>query len=397
MATRGRYSIDPSGLARRSAEDNSRAPHSSPPRRKKRQTQQEKEDKAEEKKASIPKLSAPLSELTKDSSEKIRDMKAWVHRPSEVRYKEVKKDGFIGRPMNSFMLYRAAYSARVQNWCKAHNHQVVSSIAGTSWGMETTEIKQLYTDLAKIERDNHKKAHPEYVFKPKKNTLSRKRKEAAEPSEDEKSGLDGDFDYRPAGERRRKMKPDRRESRREGYPVNSIIFNDRGYSLVPQQAGMHRSSYHITNPGKPLPESMSGLHGYGQYYQTTVHPSQSGVNIEDVRIRRTLMPRSYRPIAPPIVGLPNAHHYELLNDSLSGNLDPLLDLSSAPYPDQSGNSFITDQQFGQFNEEELCGSEPLRDGEYPAETFQWHGESLEPHVDLDDAEFTSWMDATNNR
>ncbi|GLA44600.1 hypothetical protein AnigIFM63309_004221, partial [Aspergillus niger] len=61
-------------------------------------------------------LPCPLSELANGTPHiPVRDMCAWVDRPVETRHQEaLQRHGKIPRPMNSFMLYRLAYSDRAQ-------------------------------------------------------------------------------------------------------------------------------------------------------------------------------------------------------------------------------------------------------------------------------------------
>ena len=110
-----------------------------------------------------------MSELTKDSDVPVKDIEAWVTRPSAERVEEsIKRKGHIARPMNSFMLYRSAYAERTKDWCKQNNHQVVSSVAGESWPLESDELREQFNDWAKLERDNHAIAFPNYKFSPSK-------------------------------------------------------------------------------------------------------------------------------------------------------------------------------------------------------------------------------------
>ena len=68
-----------------------------------------KDKKSKVDKSKTPKLTAPLSVLTKDMDVPVKDMDAWVNRPADVRRQEVdKRNGYVTRPMNSFMLYRSA-------------------------------------------------------------------------------------------------------------------------------------------------------------------------------------------------------------------------------------------------------------------------------------------------
>jgi hypothetical protein len=121
-------------------------------------------------KKEAPKLIAPLSELTKDMvNVPIKNMAAWVRRSIDERLLEVEKQkGKVNRPMNSFMLYRSAFADRTKVWCTDQNHQTVSTVCGVSWKMESQSLKNYYGELAKIERVNHQKAHPDYKFQPAK-------------------------------------------------------------------------------------------------------------------------------------------------------------------------------------------------------------------------------------
>lgn len=141
-------------------------------------------------------------------------MEAWVARSSAVRQAEVeKRNGYVTRPMNSFMLYRSAFAERTKAWCTQNNHQVVSSVSGHSWPIETAEVREFYNALARSERENHANAHPGYKFSPSKAGTSsakgRKGKKEWESDDEDEDNLteesdkdDPDSAWRPAGERR---------------------------------------------------------------------------------------------------------------------------------------------------------------------------------------------------
>ncbi|KAF4556952.1 HMG-box-containing protein [Elsinoe fawcettii] len=141
-------------------------------------------------------LPGPLSEITESSSIPVRDIDAWVNRPAEDRIEESRKrKGYIARPMNSFMLYRSAYAERTKEWCKENNHQVVSSVAGESWPMESDELRNQYNAWAKLERDNHAAAFPHYKFSPSKTGGKKKEEDVYEPDPDQG---DSDAEYVPS-------------------------------------------------------------------------------------------------------------------------------------------------------------------------------------------------------
>ena len=121
-----------------------------------------------------PSLTAPLSILTASSPIPLKDVAAHVKRPIATRrtdaaYTRNRKNQAIPRPSNSFMLYRMAYTERIQAMDRdADNHQVVSSVAGESWRMETVEVRDAFKRLAEVEKVQHEKAWPGYKYQPTK-------------------------------------------------------------------------------------------------------------------------------------------------------------------------------------------------------------------------------------
>ena len=222
-----------------------------------------------------PKLDAPLSELTKNMEIPVRDMAKWVNRSDEERQQEaVKRNGYITRPMNSFMLYRSAYAERTKQWCTQNNHQVVSSVSGESWPMEPEKVREKYNELARIERENHARAHPSYKFSPSKTpTASKKKKSRYGSDEDDEEGAtdsgDPDWEWRPRNDRSIRSKP-KRLGREAGYPANSSTVNqifenqphgfDQGMNEYPWDAG-HRS----------VPYGMEQLDQYDHFYPMQTH------------------------------------------------------------------------------------------------------------------------------
>ncbi|KAJ5775799.1 uncharacterized protein N7511_000810 [Penicillium nucicola] len=113
-------------------------------------------------------IEEPISKLTEHYDLSIKDMETWVARPAEIRRKEALAKGKVARPMNSFMLYRSFYSERIKQLAGVNNHQAVSKIAGQGWNSEPPDVRKKYADLAKLERDAHAAAHPEYKYSPAK-------------------------------------------------------------------------------------------------------------------------------------------------------------------------------------------------------------------------------------
>ena len=312
---------DNSDISRRTRSGRSIARSGSPQTSKARVVKTTKTKKAKANKADkpkTPKLTAPLSVLTKDFANiPVRNMEEWVNRSPEVRRTEVeKRNGYVTRPMNSFMLYRSAYADRTKQWCLQNNHQVVSSVSGESWPMEPPEVRELYNGYAKIERVNHQNAHPTYKFSPSKaSSVARKRKGEYSEEEDEMSGLDDpDAEWGPPNQRRSRGKSTRRQGREAGYPSNSSMTTGFDGQYFRPNNGMNKSTWEASNEGKPLPVPMGQADLYNQYYQMTVQPNMSIPGMEDIRMRRMDTPGTVMqfPQSHSLLGLPGSRHSELL-------------------------------------------------------------------------------------
>ncbi|RDH26458.1 hypothetical protein BDQ94DRAFT_177777 [Aspergillus welwitschiae] len=113
-------------------------------------------------------LPCQLSALTNGMQHiPVRDMYAWVHRPVETRRQEaLQRHGRISRPMNSFMLYRLAYSDQAKHLLAQNDHQAISILTGRSGKTKTSHIRKQYKTLAVTEKHKHAGAHPGYQFSP---------------------------------------------------------------------------------------------------------------------------------------------------------------------------------------------------------------------------------------
>ena len=298
-------------------------------------------------------LGGPLSELTKDMTNiEIKDTEAWVNRSVEDRREEAKKDNFVKRPSNSFILYRSAYADRARAWEKSPNHQKISSLAGESWAMEPPEIRKQFDAWAKIERDNHAKAFPDYKFQPQTGkATNRKRKGRTGDSEDELSDNDSDYTYAPNGAGRSLSKKSKTPYRETSYTPSGTSLDEydpNGFDS--SELFHHPSSYQRHNPGQALPAALNQQALHNQYYQTTSHPNQRMAHlghVEDVFVNQIDGPTGYYQPASSVVGMPGAIHRELEGEEsgqemLSSNsqLDPMLasyDQNHPRYHSGSGN------------------------------------------------------------
>ena len=313
------------------------------------------------------KLDKPLSELTAHLEHiPIKDTETWVNRSLEQRKKEVGNDGFIKRPSNSFILYRSAYADRCREYEKSNNHQDISSMAGASWAIEATAVRKQYEDWAKVERENHQAAFPDYKFQPQtQEAKARKRKEKFDDDSFEESDLD-DPTYNgrgatPGSARTNRVKKMRRGLRESSY-TPSVDSDENWGSPEPYPGALYNASYyHSANPGKPLPSALTRLGPNAGYYQATSHPNGNFSvigHVEDVIYQPSDgPPRVYD--SPVPAGLPGISHEDLVGDSSLDNghltfTTPTLDPELLGFTRSMPESF---EDTGSFQAEEFLGSE----------------------------------------
>ena len=302
--------------------------------------------KAEKK---VAKLEKPLSELTSDWTHvPVADIESFVNRSAEERRREVEEGkipGKVKRPMNSFMLYRKAYQNRTKDWCLQNNHQVVSQVCGDSWPLESNEVKDQFSEWARIERINHQNAHPGYKFSPSKPsaTKSAKRNMSEDPMSEE-SDLD-DFDWQtgPSRSKKRHRQTSRQHSQQPvAYPTtrSAYQYSSRGNSIEPHHPVYNKSSYHASNPNRPPPQQYNQVELQdGHYYQQSVH-TNAQLGVEDVIIRKATAPgvHSYLSSVPGGGGqdydLMNSNayaQYEVHPHDHEHRIDPSLTAEHVPY------------------------------------------------------------------
>ncbi|KAL2865504.1 HMG-box domain-containing protein [Aspergillus lucknowensis] len=284
-------------------------------------------------------LPGPLSEITKHLTHvPIKDMDEFVHRSIEERRLEVaKKNGKVARPMNSFMLYRSAYADRTKAWFDQNNHQVVSEVTGDSWSHETPAIRQKYTRLASIEKQNHLLAHPGYKFTPAKD---RRRRQGSDDS-----GFLGDH----------RNTPDLDSIGANSSRSTPFDTLDHG---LPND-GYFPSSWPTSNPNRSLSGIMLSS-GPSQYTQPTANPTLLGYNVEDVHARLGSVDADeiQYSSSTTLAGLPGAAHHDLIQPqtqqltvSEHGQLDPqLLGFSGAPANLDGGSQLYGSSHYSMWQE-----------------------------------------------
>lgn len=280
-----------------------------------------------------PIIDQPLSVLTEGYDVPVRDMEKWANRPVEDRMQEAaKKNGYIPRPMNSFMLYRSAYAERVKRFCKENNHQVVSQVTGASWPLEPEEVRKKYERLALLERDNHQAAHPEYKFAPNKSGKKRGR-------DDDDSDSDGEWGG--GGKRSRTGGSVRRDETRSNT-ATPFEGEQWGYGSPAPYApyGYHNpSSYAYQYPERPMPMYPDQRPMPGQYWQHQVRHYGAPGHVEDIQFSKADHPFPAQDNMLSMVGLPNSDGHHLLSAADPHSevmLDPRLESMDPNYALQSG-------------------------------------------------------------
>jgi len=373
--------------------------------------------KAEKK---VAKLDQPLSILTKEFKHvEVHDIEAYVNRSAEQRRKEVdegKVPGKVKRPMNSFMLYRKAYQNRAKEWCLQNNHQVVSQVCGDSWPQEPDVIKDQFSEWARIERLNHQNAHPGYKFSPTKPGAAKAKRKQSEDLSDE-SEL-SDFEWQGGSSRRsKKPRPSPRIDQPVAYPTtrSAYQYDSREHSMEPNHGGYNRSSYQVTNPGRPLPPqySQNELRA-GEYYQQTIQNNPSMAGVQDVILRKAAAPGMHG-----FLGLPGGQEYDMMNQFThpqfempphgEQRIDPSLlaqdhAIFNSQYVDPQ-NAYFDNTQHGDHQWQPLYEQDPVMPFLDPALT-QDGSEIQAPHMDVlkgiqegwqvetldSGGEFEKWMD-----
>lgn len=322
MAAHRVQSASPSWSSPRRRAPTPRAKLSKSPREKRRASQR---DPTKNSRGSIP-ITGPLSEITNHLVDiPLKDMTAYVSRPIEERLKEAREKGKVPRPMNSFMLYRSSYAPRIKVLIGQTNHQEVSKAAGCGWRLEPSDIREMYEELAKTERDNHTTTHPDYKFKPQKGPATTKVVgELTPPPASMGLGLDtgspghwDDPDFALGGLNL--------HSRSQSYDIDGLTHSSRTstpFECIEPGNGGYMNSWGTPYPGTSMP---------------TVHPSalhsSMGSQVEDVHFRRTPAPMEMQyGLSSSLAGLPGGSHHDLLQPhhtpSLPGrinetaNLDP---------------------------------------------------------------------------
>lgn len=294
-------------------------PKSRPPKVAKRPAPPRKETKKARKQASrvqIPRLTRPLSELTAAHEHiPIKDMSTWVNRSVATRIAEnTKRENYVTRPMNSFMLYRSAYSERTKFWCAQNNHQVVSTVSGQSWPLEPRPIRDQYAEYARIERENHAAANPTYRFRPHKNKKTKKGGKTRRGSSSASSDNDTLSPYSFSDEEERggsNFKRTAKKSAKSAKNSNNTTNTAATRHLLPPEAsspspfsdlsttgidsGRERSSFSASNPHMQPPALLpTHNNGSGQYIQSThkPHPANNSYT-SDLVLSTQKLPQSF--------------------------------------------------------------------------------------------------------
>jgi hypothetical protein len=281
-------------------------------------------------KSHYPQLDMVLSKLVKEYPDvEAEDMEAYISRPPAERQLKAqeKKRATPPRPMNSFMLYRHCYAGTIKKFLAGKgNHQQVSYLAGKSWGQEPDELRAKFQEYADLEKEHHKKAFPNYHFKPKKDQSSKKRKKAYDDDDDEPSDF-GDLESwgkpvpRSSQQKRQRM---------TGGQVGQYHHAQPQYydnELAPPQMSYNRSSFQASNPSMTPPSQYPyGPGGYqqqGEYFQRTTRQAQfprTMKSVEDIFYTQQPLPAQAHG-GSSMIALPGSGHSDLFAGTQSQLLE----------------------------------------------------------------------------
>ncbi|CAK7275297.1 hypothetical protein SEPCBS57363_006609 [Sporothrix epigloea] len=253
--------------------------------------------KADEEDTAIKK---PLSVLTQEWNMPVVGIEAYVHRTADERLEEVdrgKVPGKVKRAMNAFMLYRKAYQDCAKKYAQKANHQVVSKVCGQSWALESDIVRRQFNDWAVIERDNHRKAHPEYKFTP-----SKPRKKGKDEFGDDSDGDDAEW----ASTTRRD--PTYRATSRtsmvdpRGVPYGYSYSMESHSDANPYPEYHSRYTQHVANPARhtPNPYDADEYAAGGVHYRHA--PAGHHQQLDNLMYTSTAQPGL-------VVGMSVAHHH----------------------------------------------------------------------------------------
>ena len=242
---------------------------SKPKARAKPRSRKKKSDDAER----TYKFARPLSEMCNEVTEvQDADIEAWVTRSTAVRREEREntKQKRIKRPMNAFMLYRKAHQLRVKHLWSHENHQIVSAVCGDGWAAEPEHVIAQYNEWARIERDNHAAAFPNYKFAPAK--PKKDKRAGGEDSDDdfEMPDMFGNLGAGPAVMHPRAMSADHGDAEHRPTRAAAASVYSPFQAAQPLPQGHAVAHYSYQGAGKPLPMVYRGDLGHNEYYRQKV-------------------------------------------------------------------------------------------------------------------------------
>ncbi|KAF5674900.1 mating type [Fusarium heterosporum] len=81
----------------------------------------------------------------------------------------------IPRPANAYILYRKERHQVIKQRHPAITNNQISQVLGRCWNMETREVRALYKQKADILKEEHRRLHPDYQYRPRRPSERRRR------------------------------------------------------------------------------------------------------------------------------------------------------------------------------------------------------------------------------
>ncbi|KAM0355681.1 hypothetical protein ACHAPU_000066 [Fusarium lateritium] len=81
----------------------------------------------------------------------------------------------IPRPANAYILYRKERHQMIKQRHPAITNNQISQVLGRCWNMETREVRAQYKEKADILKEEHRRLHPDYQYRPRRPCERRRR------------------------------------------------------------------------------------------------------------------------------------------------------------------------------------------------------------------------------
>ncbi|KAF6833425.1 mat1-2-1 [Colletotrichum musicola] len=82
----------------------------------------------------------------------------------------------VPRPPNAYILYRKDHCAKLKKLNPRISNNDISCVLGKAWNKESHEVRERYTELARLHKERLLMLHPNYRYTPRKPSEKRRRR-----------------------------------------------------------------------------------------------------------------------------------------------------------------------------------------------------------------------------